>query len=87
MMFSLLIIEAEGPHLTCILEPRQKNRNRQNHTVLGLCKFLGPYYAKCKKYPEKLYWSEELQIFLSLNQNCLGVKSVLGEIMLAKDPL
>ena len=43
-MFRLLIIEAEGLHLTCIMGPRQKNRVRQYHTVLGLWK-LSQYFT------------------------------------------
>ena len=83
MMFRLLIIEAEGPHLTCILGPRQKNRNRQNHTL----QIFGTILCKMQ-ISRKIVLERRIANFLVAKPELpFGVKSVLGEIMLAKDPL
>ena len=79
MMFRLLIIEAEGPHLTCILGPRKK--------IVWTLQIFGTILCKMQ-ISRKIVLERRIANFLVAKPELpFGVKSVLGEIMLAKDPL
>ena len=65
----------------------EKNHVRQNRTVRGLWDYTMPRHRKIALDRGIALLQYEMGIFLFLNQNRFGVKSILVETVLGKDPL